>query len=58
MITYAGEGAVLDKYLLSGFPLYIGMLNTEQTRRSEQTRSLGNHHPDHLQSVITGEQGE
>lgn len=58
MITYAGEGAVLDKYLLSGFTLHIGMLNTEQARRSQQTRGLGNDHSDHFQPIITGEQGE
>ena len=58
MITYAGEGAVLDQHLLGGFPLHIGMLNTEQTRRSEQPCGLGDHHPDHLQPVIAGEQGE
>ena len=58
MITYAGKRAMLDEYLLRGFPLHISMLNTEQTRRSEQARGLGNYHPDHLQPVITGEQGE
>src|SRR5688500_321123 len=36
MITYAGKRAMLDEYLLRGFPLHISMLNTEQTRRSEQ----------------------
>ena len=43
MITYGGEGPMLDEDLLSGFPLHVGVLNAEQTCRSQQPRGLGDH---------------
>ena len=58
MITYGGEPAMLDEHLLSRFPLHVCMLNAEQTRRSQQACCLVNHHPDHLQPVLAGEQGK
>ena len=34
MITYGGEGPMLDEDLLSRFPLHVSVFDTQQTRRS------------------------
>jgi hypothetical protein len=56
MIAYPSERTMLDNELLSGLPLYIGVLNAEQAGRSQQSRGLSDHHFDRIQPILAGEQ--